>query len=356
MVNIKTGTVGMKTALHILSVHAITPNPYIEILAKGIASKSIHVDSDINAFWDRQQQYDIIQIHWPEWIFYSYNGRLPDKEFGERLTETLHLWKKSGTKIVYTQHNEKTHYVKGEEVRTNLYEILESEADAIVHLGYFSKNQMLENKYLSDKTHVVIPHHIFDTYFQRSVSQIEARKALDIHERFKVILVFGAFRDEEEILLTQNVFEQLDEPNKYLFAPSWYHDGWHEYYNDHITPEGNSWLGTGSVDRDMLPYCFSAADVVFIQRIRNLNSGNLPMAFLFNKTVVSPAIGNMTEYLDNINNFSFDPFDLTSVNNALKKGLERAKYPQVNEVYARQQWNTAKICEQYRQLYQHITC
>jgi len=74
----------------------------------------------------------------------------------------------------------------------------------------------------------------------------------------------------------------------------------------------------------------------------------------FNKTVVAPAIGNMTEYLDNINNFSFDPHEPSSVLLALENGMERSMYPQVNEVYARQHWNTAKICEQYKQLYRQL--
>ena len=346
----------MELKLRILFISDMSLNPFIRTLAKGIASDAFRVDSDINAFWDRQQPYDIIQIHWPEWFFYSSNENLPDKEFGEQLTETLRQWKKSGTKIVYTQHDERTHYVKGDEVRTNLFEIIESEADAIVHLGYFSKNRMLECRRFSNKIHTVIPHHIFDTYFQRSVSQKEARKALDMDEKYKVILVFGAFRDDEEVLLIKNAFEQLDEQDKYLFAPSWYHDGGHRYSNRQIKPEGNSWLGTGIVDWNMLPYCFAASDVVFIQRIRNLNSGNLPLAFLFNKTVVGPAIGNMTELLDNSNNFSFDPFDPASVTKALKKGLERAIYPQVNESYAREHWTTYVICEQYRQFYRHIIC
>jgi hypothetical protein len=78
------------------------------------------------------------------------------------------------------------------------------------------------------------------------------------------------------------------------------------------------------------------------------------MGFLFNKTIVGPAIGNMTEYLDNINNFSFDPFDPSSVLLALEKGIKRSIYPQVNEVYAREHWSTAKICDQYRQLYKQL--
>jgi len=344
----------MKSPLHILCISTTAPNPFIRILVNGIASDSFHVDSDASAFWSRKRKYDIIQIHLPEIFFYSTNSRLPSKEFGERLSETLQYWKNDGAKIVFTRHDETTHYVQSLEVRTNLYDIIESEADAIVHFGNFSKKQMIGKNHQNIQLHVVIPQHIFDTYYPRSVSRTEARKALGIHEKFRVILTFGTFRHEEEHLLVKNAFEQLDDPDKYLFAPGWYHDGWHEYENKYITLDGNCWLGRGTVDRDMLPYCFAAFDVVFIQRLRNLNSGNLLMAFLCNKTVVGPATGNITEFLDNIHNFSFDPFDSSSVLQALQKGLERSLYPQVNEAYAREHWNTAKICEQYRQLYQQL--
>jgi len=344
----------MQSKLRILSVSGSSFNPFIWILDKEIASDDFHVDSGINVFWDRQQPYDIIQIHWPEWIFNSAKERFWDKEFGQRLTETLCRWKKSGTRIVFTRHDERTHYVKGDDIRTNLFDIMESEADAIVHLGYFSRNQMFDCERLRDKIHAVIPHHTYDTLYPHSVSQAEARQALGIDAKFKVILTFGVFRDEEEVLLTKNAFEQLDDPDKYLLAPSWYHNTWNDYRNNHSIHKGSSWLGTGIVDRNMLPWCFAATDVVFIQRLRNLNSGNFPMAFFHNKTVVAPAIGNMTEYMDNINNFSFDPFDPSSVLSALQKGLARANYPQVNETYASEHWNTAKICEQYRQLYRQL--
>jgi len=345
----------LKTTIHILSVHANAPNPFISILANGISSDQYHVDSNINAFWDRQKKYDLIQIHWPEFLFYSKNKNLPTSEYGERLSETLKQWKNCGTKIVFTRHDVATHYVQGQEVRTNLFEIIESNADAIVHLGYFSKDQMIRRTPVNNQLHVVIPHHIYDEYYPYSFSMTKARKDLEIHEKFKVILTFGTFRDLEEHMLIKNAFEQLNEPDKYLFAPAWYHDGWHEYKNIQITLDGNCWLGRGTVNSNMLPYCFAAADVVFIQRLRNLNSGNLPMGFLFNKTVVAPAIGNMTEYLDNIHNFSFDPFDSSSVLHALEKGLERSKYPQMNKTYAMKHWSTAKICDQYRKLYQQLT-
>ena len=345
----------MKSPLHILCISTTAPNPFIRILVKGIASDYFFVDTDAGSFWQKQRKYDIIQIHFPELFFYSKNNILPTKEFGERLSDTLRKWKKDGTKIVFTRHDETTHYVISPEVRTNLYEIIESEADVIVHLGYYSKHKMTENSPVNSQLHVVIPHHIYDTYYQRAISRSEARHALGIHEKFRVILSFGTFRHEEENLLVKNAFEKLNVQEKFLFAPGWYHDGWHEYENKDITVDGNCWLGRGTVDRDMLPWCFAVSDVVFIQRLRNINSGNLFMGFLFNNTIVSPAIGNITEFLDNIHNFSFDPFDSSSVLRALEKGLERSLYPQVNEAYGKEHFSTAKICEQYRQLYQQLT-
>ncbi|GHU83033.1 hypothetical protein FACS189415_4540 [Bacteroidia bacterium] len=340
-------------AMKILFVLYIpSANPFIEILADGIASAEYQITSNIHAIWDTTVPYDIIHIHWPEFLFTSRNNKTPSAEFGSQLSEVLLKWKRAGTKIVFTRHDETSHYVRSKDVRTNLYEVIESAADVIVHLGYYSKNQMAEGKGQLNTLHTVIPHHIYDTLYPNPISQEEARLALGIRPEDKVVLAFGAFRDEEELLLVKNAFEQVDMPDKYLLAPSWYHDGWNEYKNQGITLNGNGFLGEGRVDDGMLPYCFVAADVVFLQRIRNLNSGNLLMAFLFNKTVVGPNVGNIGEYLDNVNNFSFDPFDPASACLALEKGLVRSQSPQGNEAYAREHWNTAKICGQYRDLYQ----
>jgi hypothetical protein len=347
-------TISQKPMKILFVLHIPSANPFIEILADGIASDEFRITSNIHAIWDTSIPYDIIQIHWPELLFTSSSNKAPSAKFGNQLSEILLQWKISGTKIVFTRHDETSHYVQSQDVRTNLYGVIESAADAIVHLGCYSKNQMTGGKEVLNPLHIVIPHHIYDTVYSNIIAQEEARLVLGIKPEYKVILTFGAFRDEEELLLVKNAFEQLDRPDTFILAPSWYHDGWNEYKNPGVTLKGDCFLGEGRVDDDMLPYCFAAADVVFIQRIRNLNSGNLPLAFLFNKTVVAPNVGNMGEYLDNVNNFSFDPFDPVSVGKALEKGLARSQSPQGNEVYAREHWNTAKVCEQYRQLYRQL--
>ncbi|MCD7978177.1 MAG: hypothetical protein LUG51_13855 [Tannerellaceae bacterium] len=328
-------------------------NPFINIITEEITSEEFSVDTDINAFWEGKKRYDIIQIHWPVFLNPQLGLASPTKEFGKKLEKVLKDWKTTGTRIVYTKHDETAHYEK-ENTKFYLFDIIEKHADAIVHLGNYSMQQMMKRKINLKQIHLLIPHHIYDTLYTNTISQEEARKILDIPLEKKVILTFGSFRNEEEHILVKKAFEALDIPEKYLLAPGWYHDGWNNYYNRRITVQGNAFLGKGTVDEDMLPYCFAAADIVLIQRLRNLNSGNVPLAFLFNKTVVGPNIGNIGEFLDNENNFSFDPLDLSSIVLALKKGVERSQKPQLNETYAREYWNTGKIVKKYKQLYRKL--
>lgn len=51
------------------------------------------------------------------------------------------------------------------------------------------------------------------------------------------------------------------------------------------------------IDNCDLPYYMAASDVIFIQRKDILNSGNVPLAFLYHKVVVGPKVGNIGELL-----------------------------------------------------------
>jgi hypothetical protein len=340
-------------------------NPYVVTLSESIASENHFVDLEREYFWEPEtKDYDLIHIHWPEAIFRQW--MIPEEEGRNELKETLRLWKQKGTKIVYTRHDEITHYTLQAEKSRKLFEIIESEADAVIHLGNYSKEQFLKNKVNLRQKHFVIPHHVYDKLYDnqgvagqarndrtaRNDSRDEARKGLNIPLDKFVILAFGSFRAQEEKDLIQNAFEQLDIPNKFLLAPSWNHTT--RFVSEDNFSEENAFLGDWIVEDEMIPDYFAAADVVFLQRLRTLNSGNLPLGFLFNKTVVGPAIGNMNEYLDNVNNFSFQPEQPDSVVKALKSAFLRSQSPQTNEQYARKQWSTAKIAEMHRKVYEEV--
>ena len=70
-----------------------------------------------------------------------------------------------------------------------------------------------------------------------------------------------------------------------------------------------------------LPYYFAVSDVVFIQRCVILNSGVVPMAFLFGRGVVGPDSGNVGELLRVTANLVFSPSDQGSVNSMLRSAM-----------------------------------
>ena len=329
----------------VICPHLEVINPFVSILIREINSKEYAVNYGIDVFWAMKEDYDIIHIHWPEMFF---RWRPPVDNDVERLSDCLRKWKQKGTKIIYTRHDEDYHYSTNKPVTKKMFDLIKRESDAIVHLGEYSKRETMKELNISEQINAVIPHHIYDTIYNNNIEKAFARDILNIDKNCIVILAFGYFRDREENLLVKEAFEQLDVENKFLLAPSW--------ENNEIIPEGNVFLGDGKVDENMLPFCFAAADIVLIQRLKILNSGNLPMAFFFNKVVVGPDTGNIGEYLDEDTNFSFDCNETSTASEALYKAVARINSgkPVNNEKFVRENWRTAQIVEQYRSLYQSI--
>jgi len=338
---------GTSDAIRILVVtpHLGETNPFISILIKEINSDKYIVKYGVHAFWNLTENYDIIHIHWPEMLF---NWRpLIDNDI-KTLTVFINKWKQKGAKFVYTRHDENTHYSINKLITHEIFDLIKRESDAIIHMGEYSKRETIKELIIPRQINTVIPHHIYDTIYSNSIDKETAREVLDIDKTGIVILVFGDFRDKEENFLVKEAFERLEVDNKFLLAPSW--------KNKEIAVSGNVFLGDSTVDEDMLPFCFAAADIVFIQRVKVLNSGNLPMAFFFNKVVVGPNIGNVREYLDEKNNFSFDCNDISTASKALYKAVVRIKNGVAinNEMFAKDKWRTALIVEKYKSVYQTL--
>ena len=88
-----------------------------------------------------------------------------------------------------------------------------------------------------------------------------------------VVLCFGSFRNDREKDLVRNAVENCGVAGVQLIAPTL--------------------AGKGFVSDQELPLYFGAADVVFIQRVKILNSGNLPLGFYYGKVVVGPNLGDV---------------------------------------------------------------
>jgi len=104
---------------------------------------------------------------------------------------------------------------------------------------------------------------------------------------------------------------------------------------------------------DLMQCYYCAADVVLIQRLDILNSGNLPMAFHAGKVVVGPNVGNVGEILRETGNFTFLPTDSESAIQAVQAALKASATDKgaKNKKYAEGLWSSAVIAGKLLECY-----
>jgi hypothetical protein len=143
-------------------------NPFISILINEINSDKYFVKYGIQAFWNVADDYDIIHIHWPEMFF---NWRIPTENDLENLSNSFEKWKQKGAKIVYTRHDEDSHYSLNKPMTQKMFDLVKKNAYAIVHLGEYSKRETTKELNIPEQINVVIPHYVFDTIYSNNVNK-----------------------------------------------------------------------------------------------------------------------------------------------------------------------------------------
>ena len=337
-----------------------TINHFVSSLGNALQKQGCEVVYGLKLLWtDEVLGYDIIHFQWPEGIFGLFGHQVTDKEL-TRVNQRLLWLKEHGKKLFYTCHNLKPHTNKSENLLC-LYELIYSNADYIQHLGDYSC-ELLQSQYPNAR-HVIIPHHIYDDVYSFNISQAEARQRLHLPTDKKIILSFGKFRTEEERNFVLSIKDSsLFTLHSSLFLmPGFYRQTLHTwnpkklvtrlYHTLYYRLKGIQFSNEVIPD-DMMQYYFCAADVVLIQRLDILNSGNLPMAFHAGKVVVGPDVGNVGAILRKTGNFTFDPHDIRSAVSALQNALETTSKGGENKTYATEHWSSERIAASLLKYYQ----
>ncbi|WP_027456078.1 hypothetical protein [Xylanibacter brevis] len=304
-------------------------NPYIYTLIEGIQKS--HPDCSMGwgreRFWSEEIfSYDIVHFHWPQ----TFMGR--DSHTEDDLLLHIERMKSSGVRIVATCHDLEPHYDQFAD-KVESMRIVYSHCDAIFHLGNYSK-KLFEIKY-PNAVHYLLPHHLYDTVYTKFPSREESLKKLGLAENHTYILCFGAFRAQQERNLILSLSKQLADKKIVILAPSFMNVWWHSfrlfhkrlvkwYYRCryHIYCTGSTWR---AVSDEFLPYYYGAADIVFIPRLKILNSGNALMPMLFGKVVVGPDCGNVGPLLRQWNYPVFSVDDVENVGSIVRSALQMGK-------------------------------
>lgn len=334
-----------------------TVNHFVTSLGNAIQKQGCDVVYGLERLWtDDVFDCDIVHFQWPEFIWGPQKKVFSDNDI-TRTSHRLAQLKEKEIKIFVQVHNLKPH-TKNDKNILRLYELLYQQADVLVHMGNYSLD-LFQRQY-PDVRHVVIPHHIYDNLYSFNISQEEARQRLSLPANKKIVLSFGKFRNEQERNFVLDVQRSFDHSVLFLM-PGFYRETLHTWnpikfitrliHTVHYKLKGIKFCNDAIPD-DLMQCYFCAADVVLIQRLDILNSGNLPMAFAAGKVVVGPNVGNVGQILHETGNFTFDPHDIMSAVDALQKALTETTKGIENKAYAAEHWSSECIAATLLTYYQ----
>ncbi len=339
-------------------------NPYTWTLADDLKT----IDSSVEIVWgheyfwnDEIYSCDIVHIHWPEQLLMKH-GQHTAADLEARLFDLKH----HGVKIVATCHNLEPHTDKSIE-RIASYDAVYGMSDLIFHLGEYSCS-LLAEKYPHVR-HVEIQHHVYDTVYADIPSYSEAVKHLHLNPKYKYLLCFGQFRNDEERKLVLDVYEELRKEGYRILAPG---------FSPVAHRRKNIWLllktrirylkysilypfiikAFDFVSDEDVPYYYAVSDMCLIQRKEILNSGNVPLALYMGNVVVGPNMGNVGPLLCDTGNPTFNPNDSCSVIAAVRCALNLShEYGDKNREWAKKNLLTEKVCTKMMDSYKSVlTC
>lgn len=346
-------------------------NRFLVDLNEALAS-SIELDHSHEAFWDMDGDYDVVHLHFPEYLTYeiqdAYQNGLTN-ELVEQIEKRLRFWSRRSA-VVVTRHVLLPHMARQDPRWEALYELVYRYADGIAHFASASIAEFRERYrdtafVRGEPVHSIIPHQNYSS-LPNIIPRDEARRRLGILPDAQVMLVFGAIRNDAERQLILDTFRDLKISNKRLLVSRWrerlasvswirlkywIRDLTRLYYQLHPRYHFNY----GFVEEEDTQLYLNAADVLFIPRFRVLNSGNVTLGMTFGRVVVGPDSWDVGELLREMGNPTFDPDRPESAAEAMEKAFRLAAsgtIPSRNQERALSEWTVGKCADAYLKLYQ----
>lgn len=330
-------------------------NMFVKELHDGLAGEGADVVWSLEDFWSLNGDYDIVHIHWPEFLFYANEPVNID-----RLNDTLSNWK-DRAKIVITRHNKFPH--NGGQHNHQLYRLVYSFADGVVHLGKYSEVDFRQSDYYNKSAaNRVIAHHVYNTDLKLN----DCNKQSSSEHPY--VLVFGRVRNEEERSLLKVANNFLRAKGVTMVVPGWsrFEDGRKKYPLKWVGYEikfflqkqqSNIRMGNRYISNDQAARLYANSLMVLVPRLWSLNSGIITQAFAYSKVVVGTAAGNIGEVLQQTGNPVFDPKDPESLTKALDYGVLLAKqgHGHSNFEYAQKELSVQKTAGKYLDFFHSLT-
>lgn len=298
-------------------------NPYNYLLYSHLVKAGVSVE-EFSAQSLLLKRYDVFHIHWPELVLVHPD---PVRSFIKTFVFlTLIQWVRSrGTRVLWTVHNLQAHEAS---LHPSLNKILWPNflrsVDACISLSYAGKAQIQEAfPSLNNHPIFVVPHgHYRDTY-PNQVSQLEARTKLGIPINAQVITSLGQVRPYKNIPRLIEKFRELEGDNLVLLIAG--RSRLSQVEEDELKAIANDpriklflkFIPDGDVQLYL-----KAADLVVLPYLEILNSGSALLALSFNRPILVPNRGAMSELQQQVGSAWVKTYIGELTSNILKESLD----------------------------------
>ena len=309
-------------------------NAYQRALADGLQERGVEVSADptgarrvlpIMEALRRHGRPDVIHVHWTEPYIAGGSSKVSRVKAQRTLVE-LRLAKRAGVGLVWTAHDLFRHDKREDPNELAFMRSLFGLADRVIVHCSAAADGLLQTLAVGEAGRdkiAVIPHGHYKGAYADEVTREDARQRLDLPPDAKVISFVGWVRSYKGVWELYEAFTKLDEPNARLVIAGQAVDG---AYAARLTAAAKGderiRLSLGFVEDDDLQLYLRAADVVAAPFLEIFTSGSVLLAMSFERAVIAPRRGCVTDVLDEQGGILYDADDPKGLEGALRAAME----------------------------------
>lgn len=265
---------------------------------------SVHFDRNVLRCIKRNWP-DILHIHWT-YPFMMAKNRPMTIIKSTRFIIGLSLLKLLGVKIIWTVHNIADHERRFRLLELLFTRLLAKSCDKlIVHCPFAMKEVMkIYNRNSSSVT--VIPHGSYVGYYKNTMTYLQTREKLGFNLEDVVFLYFGQIRSYKGVPELIDAFKKLNDSRaKLLIVGKSIDNKISENIIYSCRDNDNIKTILEFVPDDDIQIYMNAADIVVLPYRDILTSGAAILSMSFGKPIMSPAIGCITDLLNEKGGFLY---------------------------------------------------
>jgi glycosyltransferase involved in cell wall biosynthesis len=341
-------------------------NAYQRALSAGLADLGVEVRSDatrpgrvlpVAEAVLRHGRPGIVHVHWTE--PYIARGERVSRVKARRTLLELRLARIAGSRIVWTAHDLFRHDRGVDPAERRFMRSLFRLSDAVIVHCQKAADSLLESLGVGGAAGAkvrVIPHGHYRGAYPDTITRADARQRLALPDEAMVVAFTGWVRPYKGVAELIDAFAQLEAADARLVVAGKPLD---EAYAARLAAQaerdGRVSLRLGFVPDEDLQVYLRAADVVAAPFLEIFTSGSVLLAMSFERAVIAPRRGCVTETLDEGGGILYDPDDRHGLEGALRQAARadlEAMGRRNGERLERYGWD--RVAEATRSVYEEV--